>query len=210
MYEINLLLFLTEIANARERILYLDLTTSSHVMRRPRFHVQRARRRFWIRPGRTCAWWDSFVTNLVLPEEWTENFRMSRDTFLSLCEHLGPHIERKSSRMQDPVEVDRQVALTLYYLADEGRMRKTANSFGLSRSSVSIIIRRVCKACEHLGPQLISLPTTEAEVQEKTKHFFERFQFPQCLGAVDAIDIKQPSHNATDYVNRKSRFSINV
>ena len=159
------------------------------------------------------AWWDSFVTKLVLPEEWTENFRMLRDIFLSLCKHLGPHIERQSARMRDPVEVDRQVALTLYYLADEGRMRKTANSFGLSRSSVSIIIRRVCRAiCEHLGPQLISLPTTEAEVQEKTKHFFERFQFPQCLGAVDAthIDIKQPSHNATDYVNRKSHFSINV
>ena len=24
---------------------------------------------------------------------------MSRDTFLSLCEHLGPHIERQSTRM---------------------------------------------------------------------------------------------------------------
>ena len=111
------------------------------------------------------------------------------------------------------MEVDRQVALTLYYLADEGRMRKTANSFGLSRSSVSLIIRRVCRAiCEHLEPQLIRLPITEAEVQEKTKNFFERFQFPQCMGAVDGthIDIKRPSHKATDFINRKSWFSINV
>ena len=69
MYEVNLLLlFVTETAYARESILYLDLTTSSRVMRRPRFRVQRARRRFWVRPGRTRAWWDSFVTNLVLPE----------------------------------------------------------------------------------------------------------------------------------------------
>ena len=70
MYEVNLLfLFVTETAYARERTLYLDLTTSSSVMRRTRFRVQRARLRFWIRPGRTRAWWDSFVTNLVLPEE---------------------------------------------------------------------------------------------------------------------------------------------
>ena len=33
-----------------------------------------------------------------------------------------------------------------------------------------------------------------------------------CLGAVDGIhmDIKQPSDNASNYINRKSRFSINV
>ena len=90
--------------------------------------------------------------------------------FFALCEQLGPYIERQATRMREPLEVDRQVALTLYYLADEGRMRKTANSFGLSRSSVSIIIRKVCMAiCEHLGPQLIRLPVTEAEVQDKVK-----------------------------------------
>ena len=74
--------------------------------------------------------------------------------------------------MRDPVEVDRQVALTLYYLADEGRMRKTANSFSLSCSTVSIIVRKVCRViCEHLGPQLIQLPRTEAEVKKKVAMF---------------------------------------
>ena len=33
-------------------------------------------RRFWIRPGRTSAWWDNFVSQTVVPEEWKENFRM--------------------------------------------------------------------------------------------------------------------------------------
>ena len=44
-----------------------------------------------------------------------------------------------------PIEVERQVAVTLYTcnLSDEGRMRKTANAFGLSRSSVSVILHRV-------------------------------------------------------------------
>ena len=39
---------------------------------------ERRKRRFWIRPGRTSAWWDGFVSEIVLPEEWRENFRMSR------------------------------------------------------------------------------------------------------------------------------------
>ena len=81
-------------------------------------------------------------------------------------------MESQSTRMQGPVEVDRQVALTLYYLADEGRMRKTPNSFGLSRPSVSLIVRIVCRVIyEHLGPQLIQLPRTEAEVKKRWRCF---------------------------------------
>ena len=43
-------------------------------------------RRFWIRPGRTSAWWENFVNEVVLPEEWKENFRMSRTSLLKLSE----------------------------------------------------------------------------------------------------------------------------
>ena len=93
--------------------------------------------------------------------------------------------------MREPVEIDRQVALTLYYLADEGRMRKTANSLGLSCSSVSVIVRKVCRAISgHLGPQLIQLPRTEAEVKEKVAMFSNQCDFPQCLGAVDGTHIE--------------------
>ena len=217
VYQLNVFLaLLMELAYCRERVVYLDYVNSSNqlVMRRPRKYRRQSRaRRFWIKPGRTRAWWDSFANNVVPPEEWKDNFRMSRVTFFSLCETLRPHLEREKTRMRDPVEVERQVALTLYYLADEGRMRKTANAFGLSRSAVSVIVRRVCSAiCEHMGPQLIRLPVTEAEVKEKTNKFFSHWQFPQCLGAVDGthVYIKQPSDNATDYIDRKSRFSINV
>ena len=215
-YQLNLFLLLLEqvVHRRRQLSIYQDyLSSSSFVMRRRRVHKYRVPLRFWIKPGRTRSWWDSFASNIVPSEEWKDNFRMSRHTFYSLCRQMSPYIEGQSTRMRDPVEVDRQVALTLYYLADEGRMRKTANSFGLSRSSVSIIVRKVCRViCEHLGPQLIQLPRTEAEVKKKVAMFSSRYDFPQCLGAVDGthIEIKQPTHNATDFVNRKSHFTINV
>ena len=171
------------------------------------------RRRFWTRPGRTSAWWDNFVNGIFIPEEWRENFRMSRTSLLNLSELLRPFIQGETTRMRSPVDVVKKVACTLYYLSDEGRIRKTANAFGLSRQVVSNIIREVCKAITvHLGPEYIRLPFTESEVLDLVGKFHSAHKIPQCLGAIDGthIFIKQPSLNSSDYINRKHRFSLNV
>ena len=43
---------------------------------------QARRRNFWVRPGRTNARWTGFVNQIVVPERWRENFRMSRVSLL--------------------------------------------------------------------------------------------------------------------------------
>ena len=52
---------------------------------------------------------------------------------------------KEETVMRASIDVARQVAMTLYYLSDEGRLRKTANAFGVSRATVSIVIRRVTR-----------------------------------------------------------------
>ena len=93
-------------------------------------------RRFWTRPGRTSVWWDNFVARKVVEEEWREIFRMSRTSLYALAVKLRPYIEGEETRMRSPIDVVKKVAITLYYLSDEGRFRKTANAFGISRQSV--------------------------------------------------------------------------
>ena len=174
---------------------------------------KKRQRRFWVRPGRTQDWWDNFIREVVVPEEWKENFRMSRGSFMKLCDELRPHIQKRTTNMRSPVEVERQVALTLYYLSDEGRLRKTANAFGLSRSIVSVTVRKLARVlCAHLGPKYIQLPLTDEEVIDKVTNFYRAFSVPQCIGAIDCthIDVKSPTCNPTDYINRKSRYSLNV
>ena len=76
------------------------------------------------------------MDGVILVEEWKENFRMGKDNFYKLCGELRPFIERKVTNMRLPVSVETQVALTLYHLSDEGRLRKTANGLGLSRACI--------------------------------------------------------------------------
>ena len=138
---------------------------------------------------------------------------MCKENFLILCAHLKPYIQREETNMRRPISVEQQVAVTLYYLSDEARLRKTANAFGIARSTTSEVIRRVTKAISiHLGPQFIQLPQTEVEVMEKVKKFHHAFLVPQCLGAVDGthVEIIQPPYNSTDYINCKGKYSLNV
>jgi hypothetical protein len=110
-------------------------------------------RRLWLRPGRTSTWWDNMLNGVCPDSERKDNFRMSRCNFEELCDDLRPLLERHTTRMRKPLSVETQVAVTLYYLADEGRYRKVANAFGVSRSSVSIAVRKVCESItEYLGP----------------------------------------------------------
>ena len=107
-----------------------------------------------------------------MDEEWKENFRMTKSSFHNLCDELQPYIEKETTVMRSPIDVQKQVGITLYYLSDEGWLRKTANAFGVSRSSVSIIIRRVAFAISvHLRLKYIKLPVTEEDVKEKVQGF---------------------------------------
>lgn len=115
--------------------------------------------------------------------------------------------------MRNPLSMEKQVAVTLYYLADEGRYKKVANAFGISRSSVSVVVRRACLIItKELGPKYIKLPTTTKETEFLVENFYRAHGFLQCIGAVDGTHIfmRQPSKNPTDFMNRKHRYSINV
>ena len=77
---------------------------------------------------------------------------MSEALFDTLCEEFRPYLTKQTTKFRKPVPVETEVAVTLYYLAGEGRMRKVPKSFGLGKATVSKAIRRVTSVIsEKLG-----------------------------------------------------------
>ena len=78
----------------------------------------------------------------------------------------------------------------MYYTSDEARYRKTTNAFGISRGSMSLIMRKVSKVIvEFLGKDYMKLPETVADVENLTQKFLEHHGFQQCIGAIDGTHI---------------------
>ena len=95
----------------------------------------------------------------------------------------------KKTQFRDPVSVEKQVAKT-YYLADERRLHKAANAFGISKSTTSKIVCRISKAISvHLAPKYLSLTTCENEIVKLVEKFYETDGFPQCIRAINETHI---------------------
>ena len=142
-----------------------------------------------------------------------ENLRMLKGDFEDLVALIRPFYKEKSSKVcNDVISLEKRIAITLYYLKDQGSMTITANTFGVARCSVGKVLHEICKIItEDLGLQLIKFPVEEEEVTDTTAQFLNRFGFPQVIGCIDGthIPVKQPSGNAHDYMSYKLFYSIN-
>ncbi|CAH3121983.1 unnamed protein product [Porites lobata] len=165
-------------------------------------------RTIWQLP-RTGAWFQ-LALNEFSDQEWYENFRLSRATFRFLVEELKPELTLQDEKMRKAVEVEKKVALFLYFIASTARYRTLSNLFGLSRGFVCICIRKVAAAVlRKLKPKYVSIAKGD-ELTRVIANYKEKWGFPMCAGAIDGthIPISTPQQNHASYINRKSYHSI--
>ena len=87
---------------------------------------------------------------------------MSKESFLIICDELRQYISKNTTGFRKPIFEEMQVAVTMYYLSDKKRFRKTANAFGIAKNTVSMIIQRVTKAISnHLADKYVKIQRTE-------------------------------------------------
>ena len=68
----------------RRRLINLLLADGVKSVRKSKKR-KRSARKFWVKPGRSNTRWLAFQKNKVLPTDWFENFRMSKESFKILC-----------------------------------------------------------------------------------------------------------------------------
>ena len=125
-------------------------------------------RSLWVKERSTC-WWEEIVGGTFTPQDWLDNFRMSHQTFLYLCNKLRSSIERTDTVMRRAVSVERRVALTLWFLATNSDYRTIGHLFGVSKATVCLVTKDVCVAIINvLLQRYIKMPNGKVEVFAQT------------------------------------------
>ncbi|XP_048036196.1 protein ALP1-like [Megalobrama amblycephala] len=104
-----------------------------------------------------------------------------------------------------------RLSLTLRFLATGETFRSLSFQYRIGRSTISEIVMETCQALyDVLKDDHLKTPTTETEWREVAMRFQNKWQFPNCLGAIDGkhIYIQPPANSGSTYHNYKPRFSV--
>ena len=74
--------------------------------------IQSPVRSMWMKP-RSNSWWEDVVNATFTSDDWLENLRMSKATFLYVCDELWSSVEKNDTSMRKAVPMEQRVAVTL-------------------------------------------------------------------------------------------------
>ena len=134
---------------------------------------------------------------------------MSSERFNHLADLLRPLIT-KEVRCRIPISVEETPAVTLRYLATGNSQRNLAFSFKLGRSTINQIVTDVCTSLWDVLSKYISPPSSPEDWRRISNDFFQIWNMPHCIGAIDGkhFCIRKPSHTGTLRHNYKGFFSM--
>ncbi|KAM9343819.1 uncharacterized protein KZ484_016191 [Pholidichthys leucotaenia] len=159
--------------------------------------------------SRTSRWWDLIVPGFT-NAQWSENFRMSEETFNFLCNKLRLAMERQDMTLRQSVPLKKRVVIALWKLATGLEDQSIGHLFGVSVATVCRCVEDFCAAAEALlVPEQIRFPD-EGRFREMAAYIENRWGLPHCVGAIDGshISIIAPQHDDTEYLNREGWHSI--
>ena len=126
---------------------------------------KKLQRSCWVKKGKTETWWENF-SNSKVPEFLCAQERFLWVTYAQNCTHIC---------RRNKIVWEAQCQLRFQWWRC---YRKTVNVFGISRASVSAIIKRISYAITIFsGPEPVKLPTTESKVKELTNIYWEHTDF---------------------------------
>jgi nuclease HARBI1 len=133
--------------------------------------------------------------------------------FLSIYDEIKDELD--TSSRNSAIDAQRKLAIALRFYA-VGSYQKCVGSqllLATAQSTVSKIISDVTSILERkICPTWIKWPDSNEEKRKLKAKFFEKYQFPGVIGAIDCthVAIIAPTDAENVYVNRKGYHSMNV
>ncbi|XP_072254366.1 uncharacterized protein [Pyxicephalus adspersus] len=124
------------------------------------------------------------------PKRFFNYFKMSIGTFDELLEYLRPALIRSDTQMRLAISPEERLCVTIKYLATGHSFTSLHFRFLIGKATIRLIVRETCKAiCDTLFNIFMPEPTKEKWLQI-AEDFYATTSFPNCVGALDAKDIR--------------------
>ena len=141
-----------------------------------------------------------------------KNFlRIPPELFHEMVERVGPLIEKKDTFWRKALDPGLKIAITLRYLATGDSYKSLQYGFRVAVNTICNFIPTTCQAIiEAYMEECLQSPMTAAAWEEVAEGFSRRWNFHNCLGAVDGkhVAIRCPGNSGTFYYNYKGFHSI--
>uniref|UniRef100_A0A9J8CCY8 DDE Tnp4 domain-containing protein n=1 Tax=Cyprinus carpio carpio TaxID=630221 RepID=A0A9J8CCY8_CYPCA len=148
------------------------------------------------------------VAELQLDSEKHLNyFWMSAEQMEEILSIVGPD---QTTNFRDPIEPKQRLAITLRYLAAGESFASLAYQYCLGAITVCSSVHMTCSAIEKRMMSIHIPPPIEDQWKAIASKFWDKWKFPNCLGAIDGkhITIKAPPNSGSLFFNYKKTFSI--
>ena len=144
-------------------------------------------------------------------EKWFKGFiRMDPDLFKEIVVRVGPRIRKEDTKYRLAVPVEVRIAIALRFVATGESYRALEYHFRVPHSLICNIVREVMEAIYQEFQDALQCPNKSEQWKQVADDFFQKWQYPNCIGAVDGkhINIRATPDSGTIYFNYKKFFFI--
>ena len=145
------------------------------------------------------------------PDKHHSCLRMSKENFDIIHQHVKPYIEKADTQLRKAIASDQRLCVTLFYLASGDSFKTLSLFFRMGESTIRGIVYETSQAIwDSMSADHLKTPTTQREWINISKSFYQHWNFPNCVGAIDGkhCNIQAPPNSGSEFFNYKKTFSV--
>lgn len=124
--------------------------------------------------------------------DWLERFRMSKDTFIYLCDQLRNSLNRPGLAPEE------KVGIALWRLSSKNRCPLVHQKFRVGPNVVNRCLKEVCQAIITILKPIYLHPPDRQSIRDTARIFNARWGFPNCVGALGSFPIPLSCNSRRD------------